>query len=242
MIIPPVMPAFAPAPMDEAPAAKKSAPPPEMTLGLELGIGINARLGGSSDFDVNREESSGVVFGPSVWLAPSRLWSFGLAYERSSLGGDRSNGDLNSIDVRRDLDAIWLRGRAYPWRTDSVGIFVGLGLGASWQHVTGTGTADTGTSVRPPEPYSCSGSDGPGIALGGGLGLDVDMSRSLAFVTGIDAAAHRQTGGVVESCAPGSGSITSLGARIGFAYRFDLDESSGNGARARSRGTSTARR
>lgn len=134
-----------------------------------------------------------------------------------------------------DLDALWLRGRAYPWRTDSVGLFVGLGLGASWQHVEGTGTRDSGGFVRPPEPFSCSGSDGPGFALGGGLGLDVEMSPSFAFITGLNAAAHRQTGDVVESCAPGSGSITSLGAQIGFTYRLDLDESDRGRAKRGSR-------
>jgi hypothetical protein len=220
------MPAYAPPAMDAA-REEKPKPPPETTFGLELDAGFAGRLGDNSDFDLGREESSGLVIGPSVWLAPSRLWSIGLAYERSALGVDRSaSGSANSIDVRRDLDALWLRGRAYPWRTDSVGVYVGLGLGASWQHVRGTGTLDSGSFVRPAEPYSCSGSDGPGFALGGGVGLDVDLSRSIAFITGFDAAAHRQTGGVVEGCAPGSGSITSLGARLGFAYRFDLDEGS----------------
>lgn len=221
--------------MDAAPQPKPDEPPPETTLGLELAAGIAGRLGGSSDFDLSRDESGGLVFGPSVWLAPSRLWSVGIAYERSGLGVDRSAGGENSVDVKRDLDALWLRGRAYPWRTDAIGLFVGLGLGVSWQHVQATGTRDTGEFVRPARPYSCSESSGPGFALGGGVGLDVDLSREVAFVTGIDAAAHRHTGDMVEGCAPGSGSITSLGARLGFAYRFDLDESSRKQASRRAR-------
>lgn len=235
VIIPPVMPAYPPGAMDAPPAKESAPPPPETTLGFELAGGVLGRLGGSSDFDLNREESGGFVFGPSVWLAPSRLWSVGLAYERTGLGVDRSAPGENSVDVKRDLDALWLRGRAYPWRTDSVGLFVGLGLGASWQHVRGTGTRDSGDFVRPPEPFSCSGSDGPGFALGGGLGLDVEMSPSFAFITGLNAAAHRQTGDVVEGCAPGSGSITSLGAQLGFTYRLDLDERDGGRARRGSR-------
>jgi len=227
--------------MDAAPPKEeKPRPPPEMTLGFELDVGFGARLGGSSDFDLDRDESSGLVFGPSVWLAPSRLWSVGLGYERTGLGVDRSAPGENSVDVRRNLDAVWLRGRAYPWRTDDLGLFVGLGLGASWQHVEAAGTRDSGEFVRPAAPYSCSASDGPGFAIGGGVGLDVDLTRSLAFVTGVDAAAHRHTGSVVEGCAPGSGSVTSMGARLGFMYRLDLDEGSAAQAARRGRGVARA--
>lgn len=233
VIIPPVQPAFPPGSMDAPPDEKRALPPPETTLALELDIGAGTRLGGSGDFDLNRDQSGGVTFGPSLWLSLSRLWSAGLAYERSMLGGDRSNAGANTIDVTRALDAVWLRGRAYPWRTNDFGLYVGLGLGASWQRVRSTGTRASDDFVRPSAPYSCSATDGPGFALGGGLGLDLDMSRSVAFVTGVDAAAHRQTGDVVDGCAPGSGSITSIGARIGFAYRFDLDQAPSPSSSAR---------
>ncbi|MCC6903497.1 MAG: hypothetical protein IT377_31300 [Polyangiaceae bacterium] len=222
---PPVQPAFPPGAMDASPDDERTQPPPETTLALELDVGVTGRLGGSSDYDLRRDQSSGMVFGPSVWFAPARLWSVGLAYEHATLGVDRSEAAANTVDVKRSLDAVWVRGRAYPWRTDDVGLYVGLGLGASWQTARGTGTQANGDFVQPSRPFSCSATDGPGFALGGGLGLDVDMTRSLAFVVGVDAAAHRQSGDTIEGCAPGSGSITAVGARLGFAYRFDLDDS-----------------
>jgi len=225
VVVPPVQPAFPPGAMDVAPEEKRALPPPEMTLALALDVGVIGRLGGSSDYDLKRDQSSGMVFGPSVWFAPARLWSVGLGYEHATLGVDRSEAAANTVDVKRSLDAVWLKGRAYPWRTDDVGLYVGLGLGASWQTARGTGTRADGDFVKPSDPFACSATDGPGFALGGGIGLDVDMTRSLAFVTGVDAAAHRQTGDSIEGCAPGSGSITAVGARLGFAYRFDLDDS-----------------
>ncbi len=200
--------------------------PPETTLDVELAAGLSLRLGSSSSYELSEDQSAGLAYGPSVWLAPNRLFSLGVAYERVALGVDRSEGGTSSVDVRRALDAVWLRGRAYPWREDSVGLFVGLGLGMSWQHVRGTGTRPGDGFTRPPSAYGCDASDGPGIALGGGVGLDVAVSRDVAFLTGFDAAAHRQSGDVIGGCAPGSGSITTLGAHLGFAYRFDLDDSS----------------
>lgn len=210
-----------------------------MTLAIELDGGLGARLGDSSDYGFDYGERAGLVFGPSVWFAPSRLWSAGLAYQRVALGTDVTNPELGTISVKRDLDVAWLSGRAFPWRTDSAGLFVALQLGASWQHASADGTRESTSFVRPEEPFRCSGSSGPGFALGGALGLDIDLERDFAFITQVDATAHRQTSDTLDACAPGSGSVTAVAARIGFAYRFDLDEPRRQSAkRAVTRGSS----
>ena len=198
-------------------------PPPEMTLSLELDGGLATRLGDPADYGYASSDRSGIVFGPGIWFASTRLWSVGITYQRSRLGSDRTDPLDGSLSITRDLDALWLGGRAFPWRTDAMGLFISLGLGMSWQHVTANGTRPANDAVRPEQPFACSGSDGPGVALGGGLGLDLDISNDLAFIGMLNAAAHRQTSDVVEGCAPGSGSVTSVGAQIGLAYRFDLE-------------------
>jgi hypothetical protein len=221
---------------DSGASEDRGAPPPETTLGFELDGGFGARLGSASDYGFTSGERTGLVFGPSVWLAPARIWAVGLGYERSTLGTDSTQPSLGAISVKRDLDAVWLSGRAFPWRTDSMGVFVALGLGVSWQHLHADGTRVPEGSVSPGSTFDCGGSDGPGLALGGGLGLDVDLDRNLAFVTQVQAAGHRHTSETLDACAPGSGSLTLVSGRIGFAYRFDLDEpvaGGKNSARAR---------
>ncbi len=59
--------------------------------------------------------------------------------------------------------------------------------------------------------------------MGGGVGVDVDIDRHFALITEIDGGAHRLTSQPLDGCAPGSGSVTTIGAHLGFAYRFDLD-------------------
>jgi hypothetical protein len=197
-------------------------PPPETTLGFELAGGLQTRLGDGEDYGYASRAPGGVVFGPGIWLSPARLWSVGLLYRRAGLGTDRSGPGETSLTVHRQQDTLWGAGRAYPWRTDSMGIYVLLELGMSWQHANADGSRVTTEFLRPAETYACSASDGPGFALGGGLGFDVDLEKNLSFVTQLEATAHRHTSEPIDGCAPGSGSVTTIGASIGFAYKLDL--------------------
>ena len=100
---------------------------------------------------------------------------------------------------------------------------IALSLGGSWHHASASGARPTGTFTRPADTYACSGSEGPGFAIGGGVGFDADLARDVAFILQADANAFRHTSDKLEGCAPGSGSVTALAARVGFAYRFDLE-------------------
>jgi hypothetical protein len=204
-----------------------NAEPPERALGIQIDAGYGRRLGDSNGYDLTQSESGGLVFGPSVWLSPARTWSIGLGFQRSSLGNDHGESGQTTVDIERRLDLFWLGGRAFPFRTDSFGVYLMLGLGAGWQHVNVSGTQETQSFVRPATAYVCSASSGPGFALGGGVGVYADIDRNFGFVTQLDTFAHRQTSDVIEDCAPGSGSVTTLGARIGFEYRFDLGAGDG---------------
>jgi opacity protein-like surface antigen len=208
------------------PAGDEAQPPPERTLGIQLGAGLNARLGGDTS-GIPEEEPVGLAYGLGVWFAPARVWSIGLSYQRTGLGAGETSGGETSVAVQRDLDTFWLGGRAYPLRSDTIGLYVALALGASWQSLSASGSRSSGVGgVNPPEPFACNASDGPGFALGGGVGVDVDMTRHVAFLAEVGGSGHQLTSDPIENCASGSGSVTGIGATIGFMYRFDLDDRS----------------
>jgi hypothetical protein len=219
--------------LGEAPEEPEEPPPPERTLGLQLGAGLDRRLGGDAS-GISDDEPVDLTFGAGVWFAPNRLWSLGLGYQRLGLGGGRTPARENSVSVQRDIDTVWAGGRAYPVRSDAIGLYVALALGASWQRASASGSRSGAISgVSAPEAFSCSASDGPGFALGGGVGVDVDIDRNLAFLVQIDGTGHRLTSETLDGCVAGSGSVTAIGAQLGFMYRFDLDAEPRPSRRAR---------
>ena len=222
----PAMAASAPPAQDQGAgsgASKAPLPPPEKTFGIELDAGTNARLDGASP-GFNNHEAADITFGGGLWFAPARLYSLGLSFQRAGIGSETSSPVGSSVAVTRDLNTLWIGGRAYPLRNDKVGLYIALNLGASWQHVDATGATVTQQYTTPAQPFACSATQGPGFAIGGGVGADVDLDRHLAFLVGADISAHRLSSDPADlgGCAPGSGSVTNLAARIGFMYRFDL--------------------
>jgi hypothetical protein len=206
---------------ESAQASKKKHEPLTNTLGIEIEGGTNARLDGTSP-GLGDSESVGLTYGLGVWYSPARLWSLGLSFQRTGLGGDSTAPTGTSVSVDRNLDSLWLSGRAYPWRTDSLGVYLALELGATWQHVDASGAVEGDQNVTPAQPFACSATAGPGVALGAGAGLDVDLDDHLAFLVQADIAAHRLTSDEIGGCTQGSGSVSDLAARIGFMYRFGI--------------------
>ena len=209
--------------------ADKPKPPPEKTFGIEIDAGTNARLDGATP-GYSNHEAVDLTYGGGLWLAPSRLYALGLSFQRAGIGSETSPPTGNSVAVTRDLNTLWLGGRVYPLRGDTAGLYIRLNLGASWQHVNASGTTITGQYVATAKPFACSASQGPGFAIGGGVGGDIDLDSHLAFIADAGFGAHRLSGDAVGGCAPGSGSVTNLAARIGFMYRFDLGGSSSKAA------------
>ena len=199
--------------------------PPETTLGIEANVGVNGRLGsGNEGFDT--EDPAGVAYALGAWFAPNRVYSVGLAYQRTGLGSGQTEPVAPSVTAQYDLNTIWLGGRAYPLRNDHVGMFLQIMVGGSWQEVRASGTRATAEFGTPAETFSCSVSDGPGLSLSGGIGLDVDIDRHLAFVASAEGGGHQQSGELVDGCTLGVGSVATVLGRIGFMYRFDLDSES----------------
>jgi hypothetical protein len=210
--------------LGEAPDEPEDPPPPQRTLGLQLSAGIDRRLGDDTT-GISDAEPVDLTFGAGLWFAPDRLWSLGLGYQRLGLGGSVTPAREDSLSVQRDIDTIWAGGRAYPLRSDAIGLYIALALGASWQRAQASGSRSGAVpGVSPPETFACSASDGPGFALGGGVGIDVDIDRRLAFLAQVDGTGHRLTSETLDGCVAGSGSVTAVGAQLGFMYRFDLDD------------------
>ena len=232
---PPAPMAPAPPPADSGVAEEEEKPPPEMTLGIEVNAGFNAQLGDTNN-TLDREEPVDATYGVGVWFSPQRIFSVGLSYQRIGLGGEETPPNVgSSLSIQRDVDSLWLGGRAYPYRSDDWGIYIGLQLGLSWQSLTANGTRSSDVQAVTPDPiFACEASDGPSFALGGSAGIDVQMSRSASFIAQFDGNGHRLTSDQLDnSCpAPGAGSRTNLGGRLGFIYRFDLGGSSSSSASA----------
>ncbi len=207
-------------------AAPSTPPAPDQkydptTLGFQLGTGVVARLGGGLDPEFAEHERVDLAYGVGAWFAPSRLFSLGLRYERVGEGGERTKTGAATLRVQRDLDALMLGARVYPIRGDAWGMYMHLGLGLSNQHLDANG-ARPATTFGPGPTFACSASDGPGLSLSSGAGLDIDVARRFAFLAEGHISAYRHGGEVLDACAPGSGSITNIGANLGFMYRFEL--------------------
>jgi hypothetical protein len=187
-----------------------------------LGGRANSTSSGYSD-----EQRGGLLFGGGLFFSPNRKFSFGLSYQRQ-VGAQEQfepGQSLNSGKISRTYQAVLANLRAYPIRTDSVGLWGGLMLGAMFQTATATGTTTpAGVSVSP-SSYSIDAGPSAGMALGLGVGLDYDVSNSLGFLASVNLVnAWLKSDSLTSSSeqpVPGAGSATMLDVRVAIQYRFD---------------------
>jgi hypothetical protein len=95
---------------------------------------------------------------------------------------------------------------------------VGVGI----QGVSAAGTASDG-ALNPAVSYTCSGSDSPGFQLGGGIGARLMLTPRWGVTARVGGTGRRLTGDVVEDCARGIGTATTISGSIGLGYDFELD-------------------
>lgn len=193
------------------------ADPVKIDLGLHLG-GVH-RLGDAPAFAIT--DRAGVSFGASAFVAPSRRFSFGLAFEHAGLGGEKSEGDGGSLTFTRDVNVLWAGLRAYVINTDAVQLGFLIGPGIAWQGVRADGLVTPGIGVLP-SVYSCAGSDSANIALRAGIGARIAFGSGFSFLADASFDSLRLSSDVVDGCAPGAGTVSLIGARAGFGYTFDV--------------------
>lgn len=199
-----------------------------MTLGIEADLGVAHRLG-KNDSGYIDDERAGALVGGGVFFSPMPLFDLGLSYQRTQLGAEIAPpGDvLAANSLARSLNSVWANVRTYPWRSEKVGLFVGLMFGPTWESTSGHVTYPPSGIAGVMQSYSCSASGPAALALGVTAGADFDLGGGLALLTRLTGASYHVSSELLTDsdgriCGPGAGSAATIDARLGIAYRFDL--------------------
>jgi hypothetical protein len=195
-------------------------PPPEPIL-FDVGVrvGGSGRLGDSSSLPIASRGGATVAVG--VAIAPSPRYAVGIAYEHGELGTEHGEGDAAILDLDRSMDSLWASVRVSLFRNDRFMLGVLLGPGLVWQHVHASAIVFGGTEGRP-DTFACTETSGPGLGLRAGVGAEVKLGGGFFFSLDALIDELRLASDLLGTCAPGAGSTAVLGARAGFAYRFDV--------------------
>ncbi len=213
----------------------KTSKPPKMTLGLEAMVGAGARLGAVSSASYTDDERGGLLFGGGVFFSPDRMFAFGVSY--AHMGGGREQlapgSTALSGKISRTFHSVLANVRAYPYRTDTLGIWGGLMVGATFHTATTVGSDIAGSMPAPPPAFTVDTGPNAGLALGLGAGLDFDISNEFVFLTSINWIGHHlpsdnMSGGDGVHLVPGPGTVNELDVRAAFQYRFDLGQLGGS--------------
>jgi len=211
----------------EAAAAVKQSkdkPPPfvraHSPLTLEGKLGFSVRPESAGGFD--DESQVGADVGLSLYVDLKRELAAGLEIDRVSLGRGSAISGFDSITVDYTVSSAMLGLRAYPKRSELVDLFVGFQVGVGIQGVSAAGTSADG-ALTPAISYTCGGSDSPAFQIGGGIGARLMLTSRWGVTARVGGTGRRLTGEVVEECARGIGTATTISGSLGVGYDFDLD-------------------
>jgi hypothetical protein len=90
------------------------------------------------------------------------------------------------------------------------------------QGVSAAGTQSQG-AILPAVAYKCGGSDSPAFQIGGGVGARLMISPRWGLTGRVNGTGRRLSSDVVDDCAQGIGTATTISASLGLGYDFDLD-------------------
>ena len=206
-----------PLPAWAAVPAVRRADPINLDFGIRAGFGY--RFSGTSSFPITGRFGS--MVGAFVAVAPAPVYAVGLGYEHSALGREHGHGDVADVDLSRTLDVVWASVRAVLVRTESLKLVAQIAPGLAFQHVTADALVyQTGGAA--PVPFTCREGGGPGLGLRAGLGLEAPLTRALGvdLETVIDNL--RLSSAPLGTCAPGAGTVSMVGLRLGFTYQLDV--------------------
>jgi hypothetical protein len=203
----------------DPPPTRTTAPPEPVRIDFGLHLGGVYRAGDAPAFPIT--DRAGVSFGVSAFLAPSRRFSFGLSFEHAGLGAEKAEGDLGSLTITRDLNLLWAGLRVHLINTDAVRIGIVIGPGLAWQGADVNGVITPGIGALP-SAYACSGGDTANLALRAGLGARFMLGSGFSFLVDGSFDNVRLSSDVIGDCAPGAGTVTLIGARMGFGYELDI--------------------
>lgn len=221
---PPV--ATTPEPSAVWPAEPKHEPadPPSLRahspLTLEGSLGFLVRPDSGAGFD--QESNVGAQLGLSLYLQLKRELAVGLEIDRASLGRGTAINRLDSVSIDYAVSSAMLGIRAYPKRTELFEVFVGLQVGVGIQGVSAAGTANNG-ALLPASAYTCGAADSPAFQIGGGVGARLMLSPRWGLTARVNGTGRRLSGEMIDNCAQGIGTATTVSAGIGLGYDFELE-------------------
>lgn len=189
-------------------------------LTLEGKFGLLIRPESGNGFD--DESHTGAELGASLYLELKRELAAGLEIERASLGRGTAIRGLDSVSIDYSVSSAMLGLRAYPKRTELFDVFVGIQVGVGIQGVSATGTANNG-ALLPASSYRCGASDTPAFQIGGGVGARLMLSPRWGLTARLNGTGRRLSGELIEDCAQGLGTATTLSAGLGLGYDFELE-------------------
>lgn len=207
---------------ESKPAAQPALPPFERAnraLSLEGKLGFSWR---PSDAGFDDETKLGSELGATLYLELTRELAAGLELERVSLGRGTAMNGLDSVSADYTVSSAMLGFRAYPRRGELLDVFVGVQVGLGIQGVSASGTIDS-KSLRPAGVYTCSGSDTPALQIGGGIGARLMLAPRWGVTARVNGAGRRTSGELVDGCAWGLGTTTTVSGSLAFGYDFDLE-------------------
>jgi hypothetical protein len=215
----------------DAPVGKKVPPrEPEhvQTLNIEGLIGGATRLSDSATGG-HFTERGGLSYQLGLSWSPTARLSVGAAYFHTGAGveeGQNASG-LNSNQTTRWVDAAMLELRVFPFRGETVRLFLGILGGVGFEGVDQRGSTVSQAFAQPQiDTFGCSAHGGAGLGLGGSLGMDVDMGGGASLLVRAAALAFALPSKALTDgntpCTTGGGTTSSFQGQIGLQYRFDL--------------------
>jgi hypothetical protein len=195
------------------------APKTPATIDLGLRLGAAVRLGSGSGLAISDRGSA--MVGVSVAIAPSPLFTVGVAYEHSTLGREEGSGAVADVELARAIEAVWATIRLNVVHVDGFAFAAVIGPGLVWEHVDANVIVLEGTA-NGPTAVQCTATASVGFGLRAGLGMQARIGRHVWFTADAQADNLRLSSDPIGSCAPGAGSVPLIGLRVGFVYTIDV--------------------
>jgi hypothetical protein len=199
------------------PLPQTSKTPATFDLGPRIGGGV--RLGSGPSIPISDRGSA--MVGVSAAIAPSPLFTVGIAYEHSTLGREEGSGDVADVEIARTMDAVWATLRLNVVHTDGFSFAAVLGPGLIWEHVDSSVIVLEGVGSGPSH-VQCSATASVGLGLRAGLGVDARLGEHVWLTADALIDNLRLSSDPIGSCAPGAGSVPLLGLRVGIVYKIDV--------------------
>lgn len=214
--------AGAPVPPEEPSLDEPPSPGAPSRVLLEAGLfaGVSVRFDDPAFLETTRR--AGLAVGGSVFVWPSRLLSFGVAYAHADLHrAENPKPSIDSIVIEHDAHTLLGEARVIPFRFSTVALFASIGGGLAWQTAS-LRAAFVPVNGSPGGSIRCSVGSGAEFAFRAALGMKARVSRAVSLLADASFVGYRLSGDVLDGCAPGAGTAQTLMVRAGFTYDIDI--------------------